>query len=55
MWMSVGLLRALSEALGIMTGSGRAIAADKLEENQVMKCECKCGGKNHGRGSFICN
>lgn len=21
---------------------------------RVMKCECKCGGKNHGRGSFIC-
>jgi hypothetical protein len=20
----------------------------------VMKCECKCGGKNHGRGSFVC-
>lgn len=21
---------------------------------RVMKCECKCGGKNHGRGSFVC-
>lgn len=21
---------------------------------RVMKCECSCGGKNHGRGSFIC-
>ena len=20
----------------------------------VMKCECSCGGKNHGRGAFIC-
>jgi hypothetical protein len=20
----------------------------------VMKCECSCGGKNHGRGSFSC-
>jgi hypothetical protein len=20
----------------------------------IMKCECKCGGKNHGRGNFIC-
>ena len=20
----------------------------------VMKCECSCGGKNHGRGSFVC-
>ena len=19
----------------------------------VMKCECSCGGKNHGRGSFV--
>lgn len=21
---------------------------------RVMKCECSCGGKNHGRGSLIC-
>lgn len=21
---------------------------------RVMKCECSCGGKNHGRGSFVC-
>lgn len=21
---------------------------------RMMKCECKCGGKNHGRGSFVC-
>ena len=21
---------------------------------RVMKCECVCGGKNHGRGSFMC-
>lgn len=21
---------------------------------RVMKCECACGGKNHGRGSFVC-
>ena len=21
---------------------------------RTMKCECACGGKNHGRGSFIC-
>lgn len=21
---------------------------------RVMKCECKCGGKNHGRGAFVC-
>ena len=21
---------------------------------RVMKCECACGGKNHGRGSFTC-
>ena len=21
---------------------------------RVMKCECSCGGKNHGRGSFLC-
>ena len=20
----------------------------------IMKCECSCGGKNHGRGSFNC-
>lgn len=20
----------------------------------VMKCECSCGGKNHGRGTLIC-
>ena len=20
----------------------------------IMKCECSCGGKNHGRGSFVC-
>jgi hypothetical protein len=22
---------------------------------RTMKCECSCGGKNHGRGMFICN
>jgi hypothetical protein len=22
---------------------------------RTMKCECSCGGKNHGRGTFICN
>lgn len=21
---------------------------------RVMKCECSCGGKNHGRGNFVC-
>lgn len=21
---------------------------------RVMKCECQCGGKNHGRGAFAC-
>lgn len=21
---------------------------------RTMNCECKCGGKNHGRGSFAC-
>lgn len=21
---------------------------------RVMKCECSCGGKNHGRGAFVC-
>lgn len=21
---------------------------------RIMKCECSCGGKNHGRGSMIC-
>ena len=21
---------------------------------RTMKCECSCGGKNHGRGAFIC-
>lgn len=21
---------------------------------RVMKCECSCGGKNHGRGAFSC-
>lgn len=21
---------------------------------RVMNCECKCGGKNHGRGAFNC-
>lgn len=21
---------------------------------RVMKCECACGGKNHGRGSIMC-
>jgi hypothetical protein len=21
---------------------------------KIMKCECSCGGKNHGRGSFAC-
>ena len=21
---------------------------------RVMKCECSCGGKNHGRGAFAC-
>jgi len=21
---------------------------------RIMKCECSCGGKNHGRGSFAC-
>jgi hypothetical protein len=21
---------------------------------RTMQCECKCGGKNHGRGSFVC-
>lgn len=21
---------------------------------RVMKCECSCGGKNHGRGSIMC-
>jgi hypothetical protein len=20
----------------------------------IMKCECSCGGKNHGRGSMMC-
>lgn len=22
---------------------------------RVMKCECACGGKNHGRGAFNCS
>jgi len=22
---------------------------------RVMNCECKCGGKNHGRGAFNCS
>lgn len=21
---------------------------------RIMKCECSCGGKNHGRGAFVC-
>src|SRR5579872_3045707 len=21
---------------------------------KIMRCECKCGGKNHGRGAFNC-
>lgn len=21
---------------------------------RMMKCECSCGGKNHGRGAFLC-
>lgn len=21
---------------------------------KVMRCECSCGGKNHGRGSLVC-
>ena len=21
---------------------------------KIMKCECSCGGKNHGRGAFVC-
>ena len=21
---------------------------------RIMKCECSCGGKNHGRGTMIC-
>lgn len=21
---------------------------------RVMKCECRCGGKNHGRGRIVC-
>ena len=21
---------------------------------RIMKCECSCGGKNHGRGAFSC-
>jgi len=21
---------------------------------RIMKCECSCGGKNHGRGHFAC-
>lgn len=21
---------------------------------RIMKCECSCGGKNHGRGAFMC-
>lgn len=21
---------------------------------RIMKCECSCGGKNHGRGKFTC-
>lgn len=21
---------------------------------RIMKCECACGGKNHGRGAFAC-
>ncbi len=22
---------------------------------RVMRCECSCGGKNHGRGHVVCN
>ena len=22
---------------------------------RIMRCECSCGGKNHGRGSFNCS
>lgn len=22
---------------------------------RIMKCECSCGGKNHGKGKFTCN
>lgn len=22
---------------------------------KIMRCECSCGGKNHGRGSFVCD
>lgn len=22
---------------------------------RIMKCECSCGGKNHGRGAFVCS
>ena len=21
---------------------------------KIMKCECSCNGKNHGRGAFVC-
>jgi len=21
---------------------------------RIMRCECSCGGKNHGRGAFVC-
>jgi hypothetical protein len=21
---------------------------------KIMRCECACGGKNHGRGAFVC-
>jgi len=23
-------------------------------KGRTMKCECSCGGKNHGRGSLVC-
>lgn len=23
-------------------------------QGKTMRCECSCGGKNHGRGSFVC-
>ena len=22
---------------------------------KIMRCECSCGGKNHGRGAFVCS
>lgn len=49
-WLPVGRTVEMKSSPSLHDCDARCFNAT----GRVMKCECSCGGKNHGRGAFMC-